>query len=174
MKCPKCGFTGFESNDSCSKCGNDLQDFREAYNLTPLVMPASLRATLAAQYEDGATEEETTSQESGNDMFSFELPHHDTPAAADTAKDPFDFSTPPPAAPAAPANDDPFAELLEAHKPEPIKQYGPQGGDGNELNNFSWDETPTPSSPGVSAAGQPQKPGDDFESLFGDLDGGKK
>lgn len=28
MKCPKCGFTGFDYLDSCKRCGGDLRDTR--------------------------------------------------------------------------------------------------------------------------------------------------
>lgn len=171
MKCPKCGFTSFETNDSCSKCGNDLKSFRDGFRLEPIVMPAHLKEKLAAQYMDDSSEEETAVQDSGSDMFSFDLPQNNEAAAPAADKDPFDFSAPQP----APATEDPFASLMETGKPStPQTQPTQQSGSGFELNSFSWDETPTPPAPGGAPAGQPQKPDDDFASLFGDLDGTKK
>ena len=77
MKLPKGGFTSFETNDICSKCGNELKAFRESFKLTPIVMPARVREKLAEEYADDAGDQEAAAQEGGNDMFSFDLPHHD-------------------------------------------------------------------------------------------------
>ena len=117
-----------------------------------------------------AGDQEAAAQEGGNDMFSFDLPHHDDPSPATAQKDTFDFDAPQPA-PAA--SDDPFAELLQSTKPATSSQPSPQSGAGSELNSFSWDETPVPSAPGAAPASQPAKPDDDFASLFGDSDSKK-
>jgi len=34
MKCPKCGFTGLDSEDACKKCGKDLAETKKKLGLT--------------------------------------------------------------------------------------------------------------------------------------------
>lgn len=39
MKCPKCGFTSFDYLDSCKKCGNELQAFKNKFGLRSVLFP---------------------------------------------------------------------------------------------------------------------------------------
>lgn len=188
MKCPKCGYTSFETNDSCRKCSADLIVFRQTHGLTPLVLPDEVRRQMVAELGISATDE-SAQDENGNDNFSFDLPQHDEPTAA-APSDPFAFNAPsaaPAAAPVfsfdtpAPAVNDPFAELLEstpsAPKSAPAAQPAAEtsSGQGFELNSFSWDDTPEPAAAGAEKPQeQPKKQDDDFSSLFGDLGGEAK
>lgn len=177
MKCPKCGYTSFETSNSCRKCSNDLSAFRQAHGLTPIVLPAAVRASMAKSLGADAVEEQA-SQEANNDAFTFDLPQHDEPTAPAAPSDPFAFVSQPSSgsgisfdAP-APAAQDPFAELLEStpatSKPAPAAQDAT--GQGFELNSFSWDDTPEPAASGAAPQpAPPQKTDDDFSSLFGDL-----
>ncbi len=183
MKCPKCGYTSFESYDSCRRCSADLVEFKQTHGLAALVLPPALRASMAAEL-GGNQHHEDTSADTGGDMFAFDLPteqHPEAPAAA--SSDPFSFDDTPAAtpafsfdSPAATAQDDPFAALLETspkQAPQPSSAPTEPTG-GIELNSFSWDDTPTPGQPG-SAPAEPAKPADDdFNSLFGDLGGSDK
>lgn len=174
MKCPKCGYTSFETNDSCRKCSHDLSAFRQAHGLTPIVLPAAVRASMAKSLGAG-TVEEPSSQEQLNDAFSFDLPQHEEPQAPAAPSDPFAFASGEAGisfdAP-APAAQDPFAELLEStpttSKAAPAAQQS--AGQGFELNSFSWDDTPEPAAAGTAPQQTaPKKTDDDFSSLFGDL-----
>lgn len=177
MKCPKCGYISFETSASCRRCSNDLNAFRQAHGLTPIVLPAAMRASMAKSLGAGEPEAHQA-QESTNDSFSFDLPKHEEPKTPAAAGDPFafisgeaggagsSFGAP------APAPHDPFAELLEsspsAAKPAPAAQE--PSDQGFELNSFSWDDTPEPTAAGASAQqAAPKKVDDDFSSLFGDL-----
>ena len=192
MKCPKCGYTSFESYDSCRRCSADLVEFKQSHGLTALVLPPALRASMAAEQGTSQTEEETTA-EGGGDMFSFDLPtdQQQTASATGAASDPFSFDdTPAPAAPsfsfdtpAVPAQDDPFAALLETspHPQDKQSANAPAAPPAAaapaadlELNSFSWDDTPTPGQPGSTPAGANPPADDDFNSLFGDLGGSDK
>ena len=175
MKCPKCGYNSFEASNNCRRCSNDLSAFRETHGLTPIVLPAALRASMASQLGSTAVEEHPA-HEAGGDMFTFDLPQHDEPSAPAAPSNPFAFAAPAagnsPAGPAA--AHDPFAELLET---TPMAQKSaepaaaPEGGaQGFELNSFSWDDTPEPPAAGAEAPpAAPKKVDDDFSSLFGDL-----
>lgn len=178
MKCPKCGYISFETSNSCRKCSNDLSAFRQAHGLTPIVLPAAVRASMAKSLGAGTVEEQA-SQEASNDAFTFDLPQHEEPTAPAAPSDPFAFVSSQASggsgisfdAP-APAAQDPFAELLEstptASKPTPAVQE--TTGQGFELNSFSWDDTPEPAASGAAPQqAAPQKTDDDFSSLFGDL-----
>jgi len=174
MKCPKCGYIGFETSNSCRKCSNDLVAFRQAHGLTPIVLPAAVRASMAKSLGAGEAEEQT-SHEPANDSFTFDLPQHEELQAPAAPNDPFDFTaggagisfdTP------APAAQDPFAELLESTPTAPKTAAAPQetAGQGFELNSFSWDDTPEPAASGAAPQQEaPKKTDDDFSSLFGDL-----
>jgi len=39
MKCPKCGFNSFESNDACPRCAASLKELKQTYGLAPVVFP---------------------------------------------------------------------------------------------------------------------------------------
>lgn len=184
MKCPKCGYTSFESYDACKKCSADLVEFRKTHGLTPLVLPNAVRASMAAELL-GHQAGDAGTDESGSDMFAFDLPTEQpgTAAASPSASaDPFAFNdTPTPAAAAfsfdhapVPPQDDPFAALLETTPQQAAPAPPPaEAAQGFELNSFSWDDTPVP-----GQAEQPQAGGktddDDFNSLFGELGNGTK
>lgn len=184
MKCPKCGYTSFESYDSCKRCSADLTEFKLSHGLTAVVFPSSLRASMAAELSGGSSASDA-GDDGSNDMFSFELPTEQAaPAAAPSQPaDPFAFNDAPAAAspafsfdtPSAAPQEDPFAALLETtpqqQKTPPAPQAAPQG---FELNSFSWDDTPTPGQSGDAPAGEAKSTDDDFNSLFGDLGGSDK
>lgn len=177
MKCPKCGYISFETSDSCRKCSTDLSAFRQAHGLTPIVLPAAVRAGMAKSLGAGETVQHP-SDEPSNDAFSFDLPQHEEPQAPAAPSDPFAFVSAASGeagisfdAP-APAAQDPFAELLDstptAPKAAPAAQEA--AGQGFELNSFSWDDTPEPAASGAAPQqAAPKKTDDDFSSLFGDL-----
>lgn len=167
MRCPKCGYTSFESYDSCRKCSADLTEFKQSHGITPMILPPSLRAEMAAGLGI-ETSKQDASPDTSNDMFSFDLPTEQQPAAAQAvSSSPFSFDDTP-AAPAASAPD-PFASLMTS-SPQPAAappQAPPQG---FEMNSFSWDDTPTPGEASSAAAdGGKKSADDDFNSLFGDL-----
>jgi hypothetical protein len=185
MKCPKCGYTSFESYDSCRKCAADLTEFKNTHGLVALVLPPSLRSSMAVGLDAGQPDSDTSSENAG-DMFSFDLPT-DQQATVDSppaASDPFSFDDTPTVAtpafsfdtPAVTQQSDPFAALLETApqlQPELTTQTPPA--QGFEMNSFSWDDTPTPGQPGSEPAEPAKSEDDDFNSLFGDLGGsGKK
>lgn len=41
MKCPKCSYTSFDYLDECKKCGKDLTEHKEKYNIRSLMFPAA-------------------------------------------------------------------------------------------------------------------------------------
>lgn len=176
MKCPKCGYTSFESYDACRKCATDLVAFKESHRITPVVLPASVRSTLAADLLEDQTVSDTADND--NDMFSFNLPTQQGDEAAPVTS-PFDFDQAAPSPSAAfsfdtpsatpQAVDDPFASLLESTPSQPAASAPAQG---IELNSFSWDETPAPGQGGT--ADKAKSADDDFNSLFGDIGGDKK
>lgn len=184
MKCPKCGYTSFESYDACKKCAADLVEFKQTHGLAPLVLPSALRASMAAELLGGQAGDAGADEGSG-DMFAFDLPTEQPASiggAAVAPADPFAFhDTPAPAAPAfsfdqAPvaSQEDPFAALLETTPPSQAAPSPPAAASQDfELNSFSWDDTPVP-----GQAEQPQSGGkgddDDFNSLFGELGSGDK
>lgn len=166
MKCPKCGYTSFESYDSCRKCSVDLTEFKQTYGLAPVILPPSLCASLAAELEGGSSSAGEAASDNSADMFSFDLPTEQAAAAPAAASAPaFSFDTPPEA---APAQNDPFASLLES-TPQASKPAADAGGQGYELNSFSWDDTPTPGQADDASAAAAKTEDDDFNSLFGDL-----
>lgn len=179
MKCPKCGYNSFEFHDSCKKCASDLTGYRETYGLKAIVLPAEARESMAAALMAEAALNEPTPVASAEqvDMFSFDLPEEEaTPAIAD---DPFNFDDEP-ATPSrsggefsfdddqqlaqTQSEEDAFADLLESTSQEDKTPAAASGGE-SDLANFSWDDTPAPTSD------EPAKPvEDDFNSLFGEMD----
>ncbi|MDD2500608.1 MAG: hypothetical protein PHN92_07295 [Geobacter sp.] len=172
MRCPKCGYTSFESYDSCRKCSADLTEFKQSHGIAPMILPPSLRAEMAAGLGIETSANQDASPDTSNDIFSFDLPTEQHPAAAQAANSsPFSFDDAPAvpsfAAPAA-GTPDPFASLMsESLQPAAAPQAAPQG---FEVNSFSWDDTPTPGNAGSPATADAKKTeDDDFNSLFGDL-----
>lgn len=168
MKCPKCGYTSFESYDSCRKCSVDLTEFKQTYGLTPVILPPSLCASLAAELEGSRPSAGETASDNSADMFSFDLPTEQAAAPVATAAPAFSFDTP-----SAAAQNDPFASLVET-APKASKPAAAAGGQGYELNSFSWDDTPTPNQADNAAAAGAKTEDDDFNSLFGDLSSSDK
>lgn len=182
MKCPKCGYNSFESYNSCRKCSADLTGFKTSHGIFAVVLPPALSTDMAAAQEGSALNNQTLSDTAG-DMFSFDPPTTSkvtsVPEPAAPAV-PFSFDDTPVAAQAVssetPPQFDPFASLLEstpqqeksAAKPPPVP---PQG---FELHNFSWDDTPASDQPGGDASNPKPASVDDFDSLFGDLEGPDK
>lgn len=194
MKCPKCGYTSFEDNDTCKKCSQDLRAHRETYGLKPIVLQmekrAAMAAAMAAETVPAATPRQQAEQPA--DMFSFDIPDRNPeqlPSAEASGNDPFSFDdTPPPPpspfsfdevqTPARPISpEDAFADLLETTQrvePPPSAPPGaspppPLAGDAPgeyDLSSFSWDDTPA-----APAGGEARKKADDdFGSLFGETD----
>lgn len=181
MRCPKCGYTSFESYDSCRKCSVDLVEFKQSHGLTPVILPPSLRADMASGL--GLSQANSSiSSDNAADSFTFDLPTTQQPAPAPAAEaaSPFSFDDPPAAPLNAPASapHDPFASLINTTT-EPQKTTGPADqqapAQGFEMNSFSWDDTPAPGQPNDGTpAGTKKGDDDDFNSLFGDLDGSEK
>ena len=197
MKCPKCGYNSFESQDTCKKCSNDLSVFKMTYGLKPIVLQQETRIAmaeaLAAESAPAATEQQSPEQPS--DIFSFDLPEEE-PAAPGTkvigTDDFFSFSDQPSATPTAGSSslafdesqganrnksvEDAFASLLEssgddpfaAAKTETTSPVAVNSPGEFDLESFSWDDTPETKTPGQ------KKPDEDFNSLFGDIDAGTK
>lgn len=183
MKCPKCGYTTFETSDSCRKCSHDLTEFKRSFNITPVVLPNAMLSSMAASMGSGPARVQQTSAEPAGDMFSFDLPAETKPAAPAKSADPFSFddipaankggNSPSPfsfdAPPASSTAHDPFADLLEqtpsggpaaakpAAAPAPKQDY--------ELNSFSWDDAQDAADEKVAKPAA-KKSDDDFNSLF--------
>lgn len=175
MKCPKCGYNSFETSNNCRRCSTDLSAFRDAHGLSPIVLPAAVRSSMASQLASTVTEEHPV-HEAGGDMFTFDLPQHDEPSAPAAPSNPFAFAAPNVgnASTGPVAAQDPFADLLET---TPVAQKSAEpavapesDGQGFELNSFSWDDTPEPPAAGADPQPvAPKKVDDDFSSLFGEL-----
>ncbi len=194
MKCPKCGYTSFESNDNCKKCSQDLTAHRQTYGLKPVVLQADRREAMAAGMVAAAPNPVATAapeqpEQPAADMFSFDIPDQapSPPQAAPAA--PFSFEERQPGEPASPFTfsfdeepaaatstitpEDAFADLLEpTHQTKPAPQATPApppplSGDAPgeyDLSSFSWDDAPA-----ETPDGRPVKKGeDDFSSLFGE------
>jgi hypothetical protein len=191
MKCPKCGYNSFEFHDSCKKCANDLTGYKETYGLKPIVLPIEARTSMAAALmaETALSDHSPDVSVEPVDMFSFDLPEEE--ASPPTASDPFNFGDEP-VSPSqtggefsfdegqqsaqAKAEEDAFEDLLESTSqknkaplavppPAPASAVAADSTDTLDLNNFSWDDTPS------AAADSSTKPAeDDFDTLFGDTD----
>jgi len=44
MKCPKCNYTSFDYLDTCKKCGKDLSEHKEKFNLRSLLFASGAAA----------------------------------------------------------------------------------------------------------------------------------
>jgi predicted nucleic acid-binding Zn-ribbon protein len=184
MKCPKCGFNSFEYYDSCKKCSSDLTGYKQTYSITSMVLPQEAKEKLAAEFRsaESATDQIGDGEEAHDDIFSFDLPD-DSPSAPSQGNDnPFKFAAPP--ADVNPSgnsksDDDVFADLLEstsqsedspfgatpaASPPPAAKSADTKSSPGEfDLENFSWDDTPS----AADAPGSTEVT-DDFDSLFGE------
>jgi hypothetical protein len=197
MKCPKCGYTSFESNDTCKKCSHDLTAHRATYGLKPIVFQTEMRAAMAAAMATETVSAVAPQQpaEQPADMFSFDIPDEKSPPPAEETPriDPFSFddtpaspTTPAPSpfafdelqSPAAPPpQEDAFADLLEPTQlggPAPSAAPAtapspPLAGDApGEYDLSSFSWDDTLVEP--SSGTVPKKADDDFTSLFGEID----
>jgi len=126
MKCPKCGFNSFESNDACPRCAASLKEQKQTYGLAPVVFSADYRRTLAAEYVAGQSAIHAGGKEGGEFAFEPSAGQHgrqrDEPPASSfsfdgAATETVGGSLTPPL--------DPFAELLET-LPQPVKAEAQQ------------------------------------------------
>lgn len=186
MKCPKCGFNSFEFYDKCKKCSVDLLGFKQTYSISSLVLPLEAKERLAAEFRsaEGETDQVNDTPETHNDIFSFNLPEDSSSLQPNQGNDPFNFDEPSPNVnelSGTISEDDAFADLLESTPRSeaspfeeskmddtigyaPVKSTDSTPGPGEfDLENFSWDDTPTAASPTGSV-----EPADDFDTLFGD------
>ena len=91
MKCPKCGYTSFDYLDECKKCGKDLTEHKEKFNIRSLMFPASGAAAAAAASAPSASA-------AGGEEFGFDFMDDEDasgasaePATEITEEDTFDF-----------------------------------------------------------------------------------
>ena len=95
MKCPKCGYTSFDYLDECKKCGKDLAEHKEKYNIRSLMFPgtAGAAAPAAAAGVDAAAAPAAEGEEFGFDFMDEEEAGGapDEPATEVTEDDTFDF-----------------------------------------------------------------------------------
>lgn len=167
MKCPKCGFSSFESYDSCRKCATDLTEFKRTHNIIPIILPPALSQEKAAalgillQSANDETDE-------ASDSFQLDLTGNDGDQQAEPPN-PFTFTDEPQA-----AADDPFASLMGGNQPDrqqPAMQADADDNQGFELNSFSWDDTPAPGQDSDNSGDNSgfSSSNDELSSLFGDL-----
>lgn len=188
MKCPKCGYNSFESYDSCKKCSSDLSGYKMTYGITPIVLPLAAREKMAEEYRATAVDAQPDEAvEAHEDMFALDLPEDSISSSAPFDTDPFNFDEEPPVVSQKQptVEEDPFADLLETTPqvasdpfgasptaapqtaPKPVEPPSETGE--FDLENFTWDDTPTEASTiGKDGAD------DDFDSLFGDMDESSK
>jgi hypothetical protein len=172
MKCPKCGYNSFESNDMCPKCLNDLTGYKATHGLKAMALPLTARTEMARSMATEARVDNHPAEDADltSDMFSFDFEENEQGAgqgADGPILDPFDFDDEPADSSAqAKAEEDAFTGLLET-SPQGIAPApaGKPAAAHNEfdLENFSWDDTPDPA--GDGKPGKPRE--DDFGSLFG-------
>ena len=188
MKCPKCGFNSFEYFDSCKKCSSDLTGFKQTYSITSLVLPLEAKEKLLDDYlsAESSTDQISSSAETHDDIFSFDLPDGSSSTPAHGNDDPFNFDEPAPDTnqsnssmpeenafgdlleSTSQVEESPFAETEAVAAPVSAvaKEADSSSGPGEfDLESFSWDDT-------VAEAETPATDGndstDDFDSLFGD------
>jgi hypothetical protein len=172
MKCPKCGYNSFESNDMCPRCLNDLTGYKATHGLKAMALPQTARTEMARSMASEAHVEDHPAEDTDmtSDMFSFDFEENEQGAdqgADGPIHDPFNFEDVPADQSAqTKAKEDAFAALLEATPQKSIAApAGKPAAANNEfdLENFSWDDTPDPA--GDGKPGKPRE--DDFGSLFG-------
>lgn len=167
MKCPKCGFSSFESYDSCRKCATDLSEFKRTHNIIPIILPPAISQEKAAAL-GLLLQTQSEGVEEASDSFQLDLSGNDNNQQTEPP-DPFAFTEEPQA-----ASNDPFASLLSGNQQQdmqPDMQADNGAGQGFELNSFSWDDTPAPGQEPAGDAGSNNfnNSSDELASLFGDL-----
>lgn len=197
MKCPKCGYNSFESNDMCIKCSHDLTAHKRTFGLKTIVLQKEARTAMAAALvtETAAAAVPEQPVEQPADLFSFDLPDEE-PAMTAREEAPradlFSFSdTPaatPPDIPAAFSFDDDrtltarmhtpsdaFESLLESTPLTSAAQAGapappaPANQQSNAQGEYDLSNFSWDDTPETSESGV-KKPVDDFDSLFGDIE----
>ena len=145
MKCPKCGYNSFEFHDSCTKCSQDLTEYKQSYGLGTIVLPQAARTVMAESLAKAPGDEKGMA--ATEEMFSFDLPDAEPTAAPATTsgRDPFSFDDETAGAPPqkseefsfdggeksaqARAEEDAFASLLEStslDSPKSVPESTPQ------------------------------------------------
>lgn len=74
MKCPKCNYTSFDYLDSCKKCGKDLIEHRENFNIRSVLFASGAAGVVAAAAVDTG----------GEDDFEFDFNEDEEQTAAST------------------------------------------------------------------------------------------
>jgi len=165
MKCPKCGYNSFEYYSICKKCSADFSAYKQTYGIVPIVLPPEAREKKANEFRSASSvnEQPVESVETGDDMFSFDMPVNATPtsnASPSKSDDPFNFDASLPEADSertkteggefadllesTPRDDyNPFASHSAASSAPPVKTEAQTSGpDEYDLGNFSWDDAP--------------------------------
>jgi hypothetical protein len=185
MKCPKCGYNSFEIHDTCKKCANDLIGYKNTHGLRSVVLPLEARSDMAEKLMAQSSQDaHAMAADIPADMFSFDIPESDPVAIGNSfpVDDPFNFDEQPaspspgsedfsfnedPKSAQARAEEEAFADLLETSSKVPQAAEVPvtdTQDTGEDLSNFSWDDTPDEPSGGET------KSADDFNNLFGETD----
>ncbi len=90
MKCPKCGYHGFDHLDHCKKCGQDLLEHKLKFNLRSFFSPAQI-----TEEGTGSLVEETVAPIEDNapgSDFGFDfLDDEEQPAETDLNTEPESF-----------------------------------------------------------------------------------
>jgi hypothetical protein len=185
MKCPKCGYNSFEIHDTCKKCANDLTGYKNTHGLRSVVLPLEARSDMAEKLMAQTSQDvHAVAADVPADMFSFDIPENVPVAVGNSSPldDPFNFDEQP-ASPSlgvgvfsfnedqksaqARAEEEAFADLLETSPKVPQAAAAPATKTqdaGEDLSNFSWDDTPD------EPSGGEVKSTDDFNNLFGETD----
>jgi hypothetical protein len=82
MKCPKCGYHGFEHLDNCKKCGQDLSEHKAKFSLKGFYSPG--QTAIVETPEPAAAEESDEAPEPSEDGsvdFGFDFLEEDDPLA---------------------------------------------------------------------------------------------
>ncbi|HEY3307878.1 MAG TPA: hypothetical protein VGJ93_05445 [Desulfuromonadaceae bacterium] len=203
MKCPKCGYNSFEYHDSCKKCSNDLQGYKETFGIKSIVLPAEVRSVMAASLmaEETSAPPQEEEVQAATDMFSFDLPDDELePTAADANSDnPFDFGDESAGSegneqqgfgefsfddeqksPQTKAEEDAFESLLESTSMEnddsaaASQASAAPAATAGSPGEFDLDNFSWDDTPTAVAADGATKTDDDFNSLFGELDDANK
>lgn len=182
MKCPKCGFNSFEFYDSCKKCSIDLTGYKLTYSIASMILPVEAKEKIAVEFQSAGstTDRISTTVETRDEIFSFDLPDDSPSAPVLRNDDPFNFDEPSPdvkQSSSSRTENNAFADLLEstpqtdespfgsAHAnvaAAPVKAVEPASGSNEfDLESFSWDD--------ANASTDGKEIDDDFDSLFGDM-----
>lgn len=163
MKCPKCGFTGFDHLENCKKCGNDLTAYKARFNLRAPLFAGAAAALFVPPFQEPEIAMETISTAEATD-FGYDFMEAEPPAAVAEPEEEFSFEEEDGGFGLGAPEEDIFAPeaaaATEAVAVEP--QAAGEEGEFLELDlDLSWDEKPTetagmPTPPsGEAAPGEP-------------------